>query len=269
MSAKTYIVPHDFSSVADSAAFHALKMARQTGASIVLLHIVKNKNAIPSASENFKAAIKRLNLKVGDPKVKATVKIGNIFEDIAKTAIENNSRLIIMGTHGAKGMQRVFGSFALKVITSCTVPFMIVQENVKPNNITKIVAPINLSKESLQIIGAVSNLAMAFDAEIHVLGTKFTDQIQKSKMKNRIQVVRNEFTMKKVRSTFKLMDSSKSFTNHVLDYSNEIDADVIAIAHYSEKIIAQLDNFTQNIITNKKQTPVLIIKGIEATVGSF
>ena len=88
-------------------------------------------------------------------------------------------------------------------------------------------------------------------------------------MKNRIQVVRNEFTMKKVRSTFKLMDSSKSFTNHVLDYSNEIDADMISIAHYSEKIIAQLDNFTQNIITNKKQTPVLIIKGIEATVGSF
>ena len=54
-----------------------------------------------------------------------------------------------------------------------------------------------------------------------------------------------------------------------VDYSNEIDADMIAIAHYSEKIIAQLDNFTQNIITNKKQTPVLIIKGIEATVGSF
>ena len=192
-----------------------------------------------------------------------------IFEDIAKTALENNSRLIIMGTHGAKGMQKVFGSFALKVITSCTVPFMIVQENVKPGNISKIVTPINLSKESLQIIGAVSNLAMAFNAEIHVLGTKFTDGIQKSKMKNRIQVVRNEFTMKKVRSTFKLMDSSKSFTNHVLDYSNEIDADMIAIAHYSEKIIAQLDNFTQNIITNKKQTPVLIIKGIEASVGSF
>jgi hypothetical protein len=44
---------------------------------------------------------------------------------------------------------------------------------------------------------------------------------------------------------------------------------MIAIAHYSEKIIAQLDNFTQNIITNKKQTPVLIIKGIESSVGSF
>ena len=69
MSAKTYIVPHDFSNVADSAAFHALKMARQTGATIILLHIVKNKNDIPSASESFKAAIKRLNLKVGDPKV--------------------------------------------------------------------------------------------------------------------------------------------------------------------------------------------------------
>jgi len=269
MSAKTYIVPHDFSSVADSAAQHALQMARQTGATIILLHIVKKKNDIPSASEKFRAAIQRMNIKAGDPKVKASVKIGNIFEDIAKTAQENNSRLIIMGTHGAKGMQKVFGSFALKVITSCTVPFMIVQENVKPGNITKIVAPINLSKESLQIIGAVANLAMAFNAEIHVLGTKFSDQIQASKMKNRIQVVRNEFTMKKVRSTFKLVDSSKSFTNHVLDYSEEIDADMIAIAHYSEKIIAQLDNFTQNIITNKRQTPVLIIKGIEASIGSF
>ena len=46
-----------------------------------------------------------------------------------KLAEQINASAIIMGTHGAKGMQKVFGSFAMKVIISTGVPFMVVQEN--------------------------------------------------------------------------------------------------------------------------------------------
>ena len=50
-----------------------------------------------------------------------------------------NAVAIIMGTHGSKGMQKVFGSFAMKVIISTTVPFMIVQDNSEIKNIKNIV----------------------------------------------------------------------------------------------------------------------------------
>ena len=42
---------------------------------------------------------------------------------------KKSASAIIMGTHGAKGMQKLFGSFAMKVIISTSVPFMVVQKD--------------------------------------------------------------------------------------------------------------------------------------------
>ena len=54
--------------------------------------------------------------------------------DLAKTnaradiASEIDAEMVIMGTHGIKGMQKFFGSWALKVIANSKVPFIVIQE---------------------------------------------------------------------------------------------------------------------------------------------
>lgn len=267
-SSKTYVVPYDFTSVAECATQHAINMARTTHSTVTLLHIAKNDKEVAIAKEKLKDVFAKLKLTSADPKVKASVIKGNIFEDIGKYATKNNARLIVMGTHGAKGMQKVFGSFAIKVITSCKVPFMIVQEKM-PTTLNKIVVPINLTKESLQIISVVADLAMVFKSEIHVLGSKFTDPKLARSMKNRIHIVRDDLTQKKIKSTFKLLESTKSFREMVLDYGKDVNANLIAISYHTESIIPQLDKFAQSVITNKEQTPVLIIQAIDVTSGYF
>ena len=46
MSEKTFIVPHDFSPVADSALNHAITTAKFVGAQIFVLHVVSKEKQI-------------------------------------------------------------------------------------------------------------------------------------------------------------------------------------------------------------------------------
>ena len=53
---------------------------------------------------------------------------GEIFTTIADVAEELNASLIFLGTHGKVGMQKLTGSWALKVIIKSKVPFIVVQD---------------------------------------------------------------------------------------------------------------------------------------------
>src|SRR5690554_7650207 len=124
MSANLFIVPHDFTSVGDAALKYAMFLAKPRKTAIMLLHIVSNKTKAKPALEKLEQIISNLDLNVGDGAVEAKVVEGNIFDDISKIAEESDARLIIMGTHGAVGMQKLFGSYAMKVVVNSSVPFL-------------------------------------------------------------------------------------------------------------------------------------------------
>ena len=116
MSNKSFIVPHDFSEVADNALSHAITTAKVVEAKIYLLHVVSKNKDIKNAEEKLKAIVeanKKENVEI-IPKVR----LGTIFEDIGDFAAEHHAELIFMGTHGASGWQHIAGSYALKVITN-------------------------------------------------------------------------------------------------------------------------------------------------------
>ena len=57
--------------------------------------------------------------------VKSKVLSGDVGEEILNYAVEVNSNLIIMGTHGYKGLERImFGSVADKVVKTACCPVM-------------------------------------------------------------------------------------------------------------------------------------------------
>ena len=57
-----------------------------------------------------------------------------------------------MGTHGIRGLQKLTGSWALKVIVRTKVPFVVVQEFPKSNNYQKVVFPVDYKRESKEKI---------------------------------------------------------------------------------------------------------------------
>ena len=60
-------------------------------------------------------------------KVKTHVARGTIFKQIPEFVNDRKASLVVMGTHGMSGMQKLTGSWALKVIAKSKVPYIVVQ----------------------------------------------------------------------------------------------------------------------------------------------
>lgn len=262
------LVPHDFTPVADSALKDALTIANQTGSEILLLHIVKNTKDMQVANKILENTIKTL----GEQKVKISqrIEVGNIFEDIAKVAEEVRASIIIMGTHGAKGMQKLFGSFAIKVVKSTSVPFMVVQEKVINNNIREIVLPVTASKESLQILHTTANLAKALLATVNIV-YEYKEEISlQRKIKNYVKIAKEQLLEKGVKNVKEFQLQGKgNYQSQIIDFSKKNNIDLISVAYYTESVFAPLDTFAQDLITNEEKIPTLIIKTVDSTVGYF
>jgi len=252
-----FIVPHDFTSVGDSALSYALFLAKPKSTSIELLHIVSDKTKGQAAYIKLQAIIDKLDLS-SSIEVKPLVKVGNIFDDIGKIAEEKEAAFIIMGTHGAKGMQKVFGSYAIKVVTSTSVPFLVVQESTRENKIDKIVVPLDESKESLQIINHAASIARLFDAEVHIVAEKQRDPRLVQQVKIRISLVNKEYQEKGVKSEVHYLEGSKSYAKKIMSFAKSIDADMVALAYYSSSLFS-FDNHAQVLLTNDENLPCLIV----------
>lgn len=260
---KTILVPHDFSVVGEAATRHAIQMARQIQADVYLLHVVKSDSEKAAAQKKFAEVVAKLNLEPNDIKVLTIAKSGSIFTDIAIVAESIKASLIIMGTHGTKGMQKVFGSFAIKVINSTFVPFIIVQDVVPHEKIKKIIFPIETSSESLQVMNIAANLAIEFGAEILLVAQKETDTSLAMKIKVHLEVVSKQLAKKGVKSGFQLIEKSKTFDEKLMKIAKADNSDMIAIAYHDDSFFGT-GSFAQNLITNDGKIPVLIIKAKES-----
>ena len=140
------LVPHDFTTVADCAVIHAAKIAKSFDGEVYLLHVVSKSKEVESAKEKLTKIVEQTDNKYGI-NTHVIVRIGNIFDDIGDVATEIGAGYIVMGTHGATGMQKIMGSHALKVISHSKVPFVIVQEKGPSDTDTydDIVVPIDYS----------------------------------------------------------------------------------------------------------------------------
>lgn len=258
MSHNLYIVPHDLSAVGNNAFEYALYLGTHVRAKIMLLNVVDSKTKIPGTKALLEKEVAKKQIPEG-VEIDIRVILGDIFTDISRIANEEHAQLIIMGTHGAKGFQRLTGSFAIKVIVSCDIPFLIVQSDTKHVEINNIVVPIDLTKESLQIVSPAGDVARMFDATVHVIGERHSDEGLSQQTKNRVLLIRNKYDEKGAKCEVNLLKNGGSYAKKVMQYVGDVKANMIAIAYHSESLLPQFDSFAQTLITNELKLPVLII----------
>jgi nucleotide-binding universal stress UspA family protein len=138
----TYLVPLDFSHGSEKALNYALALARERKAKLVALHVVPAELIYPptggrfdfynllerDARENFRKLAKRKKLKPEDCRL--IVAHGtNFAEVIARQAKKMRVALIIMGSHGRTGLQRLLlGSVAERTLRYADCPVLIVKK---------------------------------------------------------------------------------------------------------------------------------------------
>jgi nucleotide-binding universal stress UspA family protein len=268
MSKNIYIVLHDFSEAGDRALKYSIDISRHLENEIILLHIVDKESGKEAATQKLQAIIDKTEA-ANNTTLSVLAEAGNLFDDIGRIVEAQKAQLLIMGTHGAKGLQKVFGSFAMKVITNTSVPFFVIQKDTELKDIKKIVVPIDLTKESLQIINVAGDMAKMYDAEINVIAEKQSDPIMLQQMKNRILIVKNQYDDRKIKCNIEFINDGGSYGKKVIQYAKDKGMDMIAIAHHSESLIPSLDKFAQQLITNDLKLPCMIINSKNASSHYF
>ncbi|WP_417908511.1 universal stress protein [Candidatus Electronema sp. PJ] len=143
---KTVVTPVDFSDNAKMIADSAGYMAGKFGAELHLVFVLQNfedysgffvppvnlpnleKELLESAQqkmEEFAESCREKALAAGIAGLHSKVLTGDVAEEILQYAKEVHGNLIIMGTHGYKGLERImFGSVADKVVKGACCPVM-------------------------------------------------------------------------------------------------------------------------------------------------
>ena len=124
MAQHRILVPMDFTPVSDIALEHAIVVGKAFESEIMLLHIIGSKKEMTDARLRMEAWNEKAAAAYPHT-VRTAVRIGSIFEDIDDVAVEQDANLVIMGTHGLKGMQFLTGGRALRIVTNCSTPFII------------------------------------------------------------------------------------------------------------------------------------------------
>lgn len=269
MKSKNYIVTYDFTSVSENTLKHAIPLAKAGNAQIYVLHMVSSESKVASKKHALLQILEEYGFLRESVEIVPVVRVGSIFDGIQKFAKEKSSSKIIMGTHGAVGIQKLFGSNAIKVVKSSDLPFYIVQEGKKWEDIKTIIVPIDTSKESIQIISHAADIAFLFQSKILVVGELQKDETASRQMKTRIKIVEDKFQSLGVEATVKLFEYSGSYVNKLLDLAREHNAQLIASAYVSGSLIPVLDTFHQSLIMNSAKIPVLIIQSQEVSFSYY
>jgi nucleotide-binding universal stress UspA family protein len=268
---KPILIPTDFTVVAQYAIESAVKFARLTNANVVLVHIVKKSADIPEATARVEIEADKASRDFG---INATgiVREGSIFSTIGETVTETDAGLVVMGTHGIRGMQKLTGSWALKVLVTSKVPIVVVQEHPKTNTVSKIVFPVDFKRENREKIGWAYYVARLFDSRVYVF------RAEESKDRKIEQGVRTNmvFTEKFLRSKNVKYETATakgddSFAKETLQFADSLDADLILIATTKGISLADfvLGTAEEDIITNNAHIPVMCVNPRKVQFGGF
>ncbi len=264
------LVPHDFTAVADCAVSHAVKIAKSFDGEVYLLHVVGKPKEVDAAKEKLEKLVQEADNKYG-VNTHVIVRIGNIFEDIGDVAKEIGAGYIVMGTHGAKGMQKIMGSHALKVISHSKVPFIIVQEKGPSSTDTydDIVVPIDYSDVTKQKLTIAANIASHFNSKIHIFAAKESDQFLQTKLDRELSFAKNYFAEKSINYSIENAAQSGGFKKQLVKFASRTNADMIAIVNTREGALLPdlFGSEEQEVIANDAEIPVLITNPTQKIVA--
>jgi nucleotide-binding universal stress UspA family protein len=178
---RTILVPQDGSVLAEQAIPYAVRLARSTGATIVLVRATAA-SPLPGADAGVteRAAIARAEAELGAIADRLrddglTVNT-HVFYDAADTAIltaarQEDADLIVMSTHGRSGLNRwVYGSVADAVMRAAPVPVLLVPATCTTTwaaeRPLRLLVPLDGSAIAEAALGPVGELATALGAEL-------------------------------------------------------------------------------------------------------
>lgn len=272
---KLIVVPWDFTHIAEHALAHAVKISRMVGNDICLLHIVdtgikaKDELAVKAKLQHVtEEQSKKYNVQIS-----YHISKGSIFTEIAEFANDKEASLVVMGTHGMKGMQKLTGSWALKVIVKSKVPFIVVQDPpVDQERYHNIVFPVDFRNENKEKSNMAIFMGKYFDSKIWFLVTATTDKNLLKKTNINMNFAIKYLIQNNIEYEIHEVQRG-NFAQQTLEFAQKINADLVLIMTTKNITIADyvVGASEQYIIANSSKIPVCCVnpKATFTKTGQF
>lgn len=185
------LYPTDFSNCSKQAFPHALFLARKYSAEFHMLHVVTVRlsdvdelELEPSHLEEYNASLEKHAKVESDKLIREHKEIANRIINIQKRgnspsavilqyAYKNDMDLIVMGTHGRRGLGYLFlGSVAEEVTRFARRPVYSIREQkliTSVENINRILVPVDFSEYSKQALQYANELCKMYLAELEIM----------------------------------------------------------------------------------------------------
>lgn len=267
---RTILVPWDFSSVAEYALQHAIRASKNINCTITLVNVTKTESENAEALVKLEIAAENSEKKYGIRPI-VVVREGTIFSTISEVADEVKAIFVVMGTHGMKGMQKITGSWALKVITSSKMPFIVVQRPPEDDQLSDIVYPIDHKIEDKQKSIWAVYLNKYFKSKMHVFIDKKDDSTLAKKILSNTVFTKKVFDSQNIEYTEVNCPADANFAEETLKYAEKVKATAILITT-TNRIDLQDYMFgatEQKIIANKDGVAVMCVNPREGKLQGF
>jgi nucleotide-binding universal stress UspA family protein len=271
------IVPYDFTVQSDTALTHASKIAIQGDDEIRLLHIINSDTngrlkKIGKESEGPLVALQEIaakNQKESGVHTSFHAEEGSIFTHIGAYVDSSGASLAVMGTHGVHGFQHIVGANALKVITSSSAPFVVVQKRkIDPDGYKKIVVPVDGNVKGKNKITAAIDLAKYFNSTIYIFEANTTDTFVANRIAVNLKMIEGYIQEHNIPFEHVKEEGKGSFAKQLIKYSAHIEADLIAISshHDNEGLMDFIfGNDEVQVLNNDPQIAVLCVNPVSTS----
>ena len=255
------LVAYDFTDVAMDAVAHAVFFSKVLETGITLLHIVKKEDEVSEMEEQLQIDAKKVN-EIYNITPSTVVRAGTIFKTINDVAHELGCMMVVMGTHGMKGLQKLTGSWALKVIVGSKVPFLVVQGPPRINaDMGKVVFPVDFKTENKEKLKWAQFMSKYFGSKVFLFSATSKDGVVESRTKANLVFSKAFLEEKNVNYELILSPETSTFSQETIDFAESKNADMIIITTtrdiaFHDYILAAHEQF---LIANSAKIPVLVI----------
>ncbi len=291
LSIQQILWPTDFSQGAETAFPHAAALAQWHDADLHVLNVREGKKAVRQGmAEQFPLSTGALaNLLNTDDPPSQPIDVENLSlqqeqvdasspaEAIVSYAEGQDIDLVVVGTHGRRGMQRMLiGSVAEEVLRTAPCPVLTVRthdNSASDWNVRNILAPVDFSEESTAAVRHAKELALTYGAQITLLhaveevmypsaygmemanvpGAEVIERVEESLA----DMARDEIGYEHV-----MIDTAVGHAPSViLDYEEQNDVDLIVIATHGRTGLDRLllGSVTERI-ARRASAPVFVVK---------